>query len=57
MTGWTINLMTDEEAKTQVEAEAAAIRVLFMEKLDVDDLTPRDALQKLAAWQDAISDG
>jgi N utilization substance protein A len=37
MTGWTINLMTEEESKTLVEAEAAAIRVLFMEKLDVDE--------------------
>ena len=37
MTGWTINLMTEEESKTLVEAEAAAIRVLLMEKLDVDE--------------------
>ena len=37
MTGWTINLMTVEESQTRVEAEAAAIRVLFMEKLDVDE--------------------
>ncbi|MEF8729948.1 MAG: transcription termination factor NusA [Accumulibacter sp.] len=37
MTGWSINLMTEEESKTLVEAEAAAIRVLFMEKLDVDE--------------------
>ncbi len=37
MTGWTINLMTEEESKTLVEAEAAAIRVLFMEKLGVDE--------------------
>ena len=37
MTGWTINLMTVEESQTLVEAEAAAIRVLFMEKLDVDE--------------------
>jgi N utilization substance protein A len=37
MTGWTINLMTEEESQTLVEAEAAAIRVLFMEKLDVDE--------------------
>lgn len=37
LTGWTINLMTEEESKTVVEAEAAAIRVLFMEKLDVDE--------------------
>ena len=37
LTGWTINLMTEEESQTRVEAEAAAIRVLFMEKLDVDE--------------------
>ncbi|MQM29363.1 MAG: transcription termination/antitermination protein NusA [Candidatus Accumulibacter phosphatis] len=37
MTGWTINLMTEDEAQTMVEAEAAAMRVLFMEKLDVDE--------------------
>jgi len=37
MTGWSINLMTEEESKTLVEAEAAAIRVLFMEQLDVDE--------------------
>jgi N utilization substance protein A len=37
MTGWAINLMTEEESQTRVEAESAAIRVLFMEKLDVDE--------------------
>ena len=37
LTGWTINLMTEEESQTRVEAESAAIRVLFMEKLDVDE--------------------
>jgi N utilization substance protein A len=37
MTGWTINLMTEEESQTRAEAETAAIRVLFMEKLDVDE--------------------
>ena len=37
MTSWTINLMTQEESQTRVEAESAAIRVLFMEKLDVDE--------------------
>ena len=35
LTGWAINLMTEEESKTRVDAESAAIRVLFMEKLDV----------------------
>ncbi|MDR3087174.1 MAG: transcription termination factor NusA [Azoarcus sp.] len=37
LTGWTINLMTEEESQTRFEAEAAAIRVLFMEALDVDE--------------------
>lgn len=37
LTGWNINLMTEEESQTRFEAEAAAIRVLFMEKLDVDE--------------------
>ena len=37
LTGWAINLMTEEESKTRVDAESAAIRVLFMEKLDVDE--------------------
>ena len=29
--------MTEEESKTRVDAESAAIRVLFMEKLDIDE--------------------
>jgi len=37
LTGWTINLMTEEESVKKSEAETAAIRVLFMEKLDVDE--------------------
>jgi N utilization substance protein A len=37
LTGWAINLMTEEESQTRFEAESAAIRVLFMEKLDVDE--------------------
>ena len=37
LTGWTINLMTEEESQTRLEAESAAIRVLFMEKLDLDE--------------------
>ena len=37
LAGWTINLMTEEESKTRVDAESAAIRVLFMEKLDIDE--------------------
>ncbi|MBI2309192.1 MAG: transcription termination/antitermination protein NusA [Rhodocyclales bacterium] len=37
LTGWNINLMTEEESQKKSEAETAAIRVLFMEKLDVDE--------------------
>ncbi|HJW02846.1 MAG TPA: transcription termination factor NusA [Azospira sp.] len=37
LTGWNINLMTQEESEKKSEAETAAIRVLFMEKLDVDE--------------------
>lgn len=37
LTGWTINLMSEEESQKKSEAETAALRVLFMEKLDVDE--------------------
>ncbi len=36
LTGWTINLMTVEESQQKQEKESAAIRQLFMDKLDVD---------------------
>jgi N utilization substance protein A len=37
LTGWEINLMTVEESQKKHEAETAAIRKLFMERLDVDE--------------------
>jgi N utilization substance protein A len=37
LTGWTINLMTQEESEKRLEAESAANRLLFMEKLDIDE--------------------
>lgn len=37
LTGWAINLMTEDEKERKQEAEVAATRVLFMEKLDVDE--------------------
>ena len=37
LTGWTINLMTEEESQTKSETEHSSIRTLFMEKLDVDE--------------------
>jgi N utilization substance protein A len=37
LTGWNINLMTQEESEKRLEAETAATRLLFMEKLDIDE--------------------
>jgi N utilization substance protein A len=36
LTGWQINIMTAEESADKAAAETAAIRTLFMDKLDVD---------------------
>jgi N utilization substance protein A len=36
LTGWKINIMTAEESENKSAAETAAVRALFMEKLDVD---------------------
>jgi transcription termination/antitermination protein NusA len=36
LTGWKINIMTQEESKDKSANETASIRALFMEKLDVD---------------------
>lgn len=37
LTGWSINLMTQEESTKKSEAEFAQTRVVFMEKLDIDE--------------------
>jgi N utilization substance protein A len=37
LTGWTINLMTEQDAQKKNEEESASVRQLFMEKLDVDE--------------------
>jgi len=37
LTGWTINLMTQDESAKRSEAEYAVSRVTFMEKLDIDE--------------------
>ncbi len=36
LTGWEINIMTESESEEKKEQEAADIRAMFMEKLDVD---------------------
>ncbi|MGQ0509253.1 MAG: transcription termination factor NusA [Betaproteobacteria bacterium] len=37
LTGWTINLMNEEESSKKQEEEGTRVRNLFMEKLDVDE--------------------
>jgi len=37
LTGWELNLMTLEESKKKSEEEAARVKNMFMEKLDVDE--------------------
>jgi len=37
LTGWTINLMTEQDAQKKNDEESAALRALFTEKLDVDE--------------------
>ncbi len=37
LTGWTINLMTEEESQKKQQEESGRIKQLFMERLDVDE--------------------
>jgi transcription termination/antitermination protein NusA len=37
LTGWELNIMTEEESQKKNEQESAVIKGLFMEKLDVDE--------------------
>ncbi len=37
LTGWELNIMTEEESQTKNQEEAALVSKLFMEKLDVDE--------------------
>ncbi len=37
LTGWTINLMTEQDAQKKNAEESASVRTLFMDKLDVDE--------------------
>jgi N utilization substance protein A len=37
LTGWELNIMTEQQAEEKSEVEAAALRQLFMEQLDVDE--------------------
>ena len=43
LTGWTINLMTQDESAKRSEAEYAVTRVIFMEELAIDEV-PADLL-------------
>ncbi len=37
LTGWELNIMTEEESRQKSEEEFSEVRALFMEKLDVDE--------------------
>jgi N utilization substance protein A len=37
LTGWTVNLMTEEESTKKQEEESTRVRELFMQRLDVDE--------------------
>jgi len=37
LTGWELNIMTEDESKQKSDEEFSAVRALFMEKLDVDE--------------------
>lgn len=37
LTGWELNIMTEEESHRKSEEESATVKSLFMEKLDVDE--------------------
>ena len=37
LTGWTINLMTEDESQKKTEEETASVRQLFMDKIDIDE--------------------
>ena len=37
LTGWTINLMTQDESAKRSEAESAETRSIFVQKLDIDE--------------------
>jgi N utilization substance protein A len=37
LTGWSLNVMTEQEAQEKQESEAASVLQMFMERLDVDE--------------------
>jgi N utilization substance protein A len=37
LTGWELNIMTEDESKQKSDEEFSAVRALFMDKLDVDE--------------------
>jgi N utilization substance protein A len=46
LTGWNINLMTEEESHKKNEEEASSVRKLFMERLDVDEEVANTLIQE-----------
>jgi N utilization substance protein A len=46
LTGWTINLMTEEASQKKNEEEASSVRKVFMERLDVDEEVANTLIQE-----------
>ena len=46
LTGWTINLMTEEESQKKNEEESSSVRKVFMERLDVDEEVANTLIQE-----------
>jgi len=56
LTGWQINLMTEEESAQKVEEERGQIRALFMEKLDVAYVPLAEMLEIEAFDEDTVDE-
>ena len=55
LTGWTINLMTEEESKSKQEEESSRVRELFMQRLDVDEEVANILIQEGFATLEEIA--
>jgi N utilization substance protein A len=55
LTGWTINLMTEEESTKKQEEESSRVRALFMQRLDVDEEVANILIQEGFATLEEIA--
>ena len=50
LTGWTLNILTEEQAAEKNQSEYTNVSQLFMEKLDVDEEVADILVQAWALW-------